>query len=164
MERARQQFEDLAKKVQEMKLSPEMMSSLPTIEKLLVEYEAHDSDSDLKTRWGHQVLTCGFVIITVLIIGALIPLSFMVLYEVRALPHTPALQSLHRHMTYAWLQGCLSLDIDEEECILENVEEIQDVFRPPVDCNICVNVTTVDRLSKLDQEEFVSKYAYSGRL
>ena len=162
MEQAMKQFEDLAKKVQEMQLSPEILSSLPTIEKLSVQYEA--SDSVEKTGWGHKALTCSFIIITVLIIGALIPLAFMVLYEVKVLPHTPAIQTIHRHITYAWLQGCLHLDIDEEECILENFEEIQDVFRPPVDCNICANVTMVDRLSKLDPEEFLSKYAYSGRL
>ncbi|XP_070558073.1 uncharacterized protein [Ptychodera flava] len=54
------------------------------------------------------------------------------------------------------------LDIEEERCIVENPHYIQDIFRPPVDCGICRNVTTIVKVSDLAPTEFTERYAYSS--
>jgi hypothetical protein len=41
-------------------------------------------------------------------------------------------------------------------------EVIADIFRPPVNCSFCENVSTIPRLDHISQAEFLAKFAYSG--
>lgn len=54
-------------------------------------------------------------------------------------------------------------DPTEVSCLVENTESMQDIFRPPVDCSMCVNITEIVKVANLTKEEFAKKYAYSGQ-
>ena len=75
----------------------------------------------------------------------------------------PQVQRLHRQLSHIWLENWLEFDMEEELCLVEYPEKIQNLFRPPVNCSVCVNVTQVDRVSDLSPEQFSLDYAYSGR-
>ncbi|XP_072024428.1 bifunctional arginine demethylase and lysyl-hydroxylase PSR-like [Amphiura filiformis] len=162
MEKARQQFEDLAKKIDELGLSPETLSSLPSYHKLctIIPSTPHHHPVQ-RPRW-HKLLACTLMFGIVVVIAALIPFIFMIMYEIKLLPDRPWIQGLHKELTYVWLEDVMQLDIEDEECIVNNLEEIQDMFRPPVNCSVCANVTQVDRVEKLSSDDFVKYYAYSG--
>lgn len=57
----------------------------------------------------------------------------------------------------------MGIDIDTDTCLLPTNELYQDMFRPPVDCGVCEDVETVDIVNNLKKEEFLEKYAYTGR-
>ena len=54
-------------------------------------------------------------------------------------------------------------DVYKEPCLLNNIEGLSSLFRPPVDCGFCVNLTGIDRVSNLTPNMFEEFYAYSGR-
>ncbi|XP_026479362.1 uncharacterized protein LOC113385738 [Ctenocephalides felis] len=39
---------------------------------------------------------------------------------------------------------------------------VNDVFRPPINCDFCRHVQNIPKLTKLSQEDFEDKFAYSG--
>lgn len=49
----------------------------------------------------------------------------------------------------------------EEVCLVPIPELLQDPFRPPVNCNECVNVTGVHRVTNLSHADFLEKYAFT---
>ena len=51
----------------------------------------------------------------------------------------------------------------EDQCLVENYEPIADAMRPVVDCGICRDVSSVDRVTNLTHEVFMQKYAFTGR-
>ena len=55
------------------------------------------------------------------------------------------------------------LDIKAERCFFYMPDFIVDVSRPPVSCDICENLSIIDRISNMTSEDFERKYAYSGR-
>ncbi|XP_002736198.1 bifunctional arginine demethylase and lysyl-hydroxylase JMJD6-like [Saccoglossus kowalevskii] len=55
------------------------------------------------------------------------------------------------------------LTMEEEPCIVDNPEYIQDIFRPPINCDLCKNVTEVGKVRNLSEEEFKKLYAYTSR-
>jgi hypothetical protein len=57
----------------------------------------------------------------------------------------------------------LYIELEKETCLVPAHEVYLDLFRPPVDCSICKDVDTVDVVTNLTKEEFVEKYAYTGR-
>ncbi|KAK3726751.1 hypothetical protein QZH41_001539 [Actinostola sp. cb2023] len=57
----------------------------------------------------------------------------------------------------------LDFDLEKENCFLPMPEIILDMFRPPVDCQVCKNVSQVDRVRGISPKEFIQKYAYTGR-
>lgn len=57
----------------------------------------------------------------------------------------------------------LQIDPEKETCLVPASEIYLDLFRPPVDCSVCEDVDTVDVVTNLTKEEFVEKYAYTGR-
>ena len=57
----------------------------------------------------------------------------------------------------------LQIELEKETCLIPATELYLDLFRPPVDCSICEDVHTVDVVTNLTKEEFVEKYAYTGR-
>lgn len=61
----------------------------------------------------------------------------------------------------AWM-GLYGSDIEHEPCIVNMPEFVNDVFRPPVECSFCENVTEVRTVSNISQAEFEELYAYSG--
>lgn len=54
-------------------------------------------------------------------------------------------------------------DIYKEPCLLNNIEGLSSLFRPPVNCRFCINLTSIDRVSNLTPHIFEDIYAYSGR-
>lgn len=57
----------------------------------------------------------------------------------------------------------LDFDLEKEPCFFPYPEIILDMFRPPVDCGICKNVSSVDRVRNISTAEFLEKYAYTAR-
>lgn len=57
----------------------------------------------------------------------------------------------------------LDFELEKESCFFPMPELILDMFRPPVDCRICKNVTSVDRVRNISPAEFLEKYAYTAR-
>lgn len=57
----------------------------------------------------------------------------------------------------------LQIELEKETCLIPATEMYLDLFRPPVDCSICEGVHTVDVVTNLTKEQFVEKYAYTGR-
>lgn len=57
----------------------------------------------------------------------------------------------------------LDFELEKESCFFPMPEIILDMFRPPVDCSMCKNVSHVDRVRNISREEFVEKYAYTAR-
>lgn len=53
-------------------------------------------------------------------------------------------------------------DIDNEPCVIEMPQFMSDVFRPPVECSFCVNMTAVKTVYNISQEEFEELHAYTG--
>lgn len=49
------------------------------------------------------------------------------------------------------------------KCLLEIPFEASKIFRQPEDCSICINVTRVDRVSRISQDDFDQMYAKTGR-
>ncbi|XP_013787260.1 uncharacterized protein LOC106471216 [Limulus polyphemus] len=49
-----------------------------------------------------------------------------------------------------------------EFCTLDVPALVQNAFMPPVDCNICRNLTRVEKISKITPLEFESRFAYKG--
>lgn len=63
----------------------------------------------------------------------------------------------------AYWFGVDSRDLDRVRCLMGiDSPLLLDLVRPPVECSICRNLTTVDRLSQISPELFELKYAYSG--
>lgn len=57
----------------------------------------------------------------------------------------------------------LDFELEKENCFFPMPELFLDMFRPPVDCQICKNVTSVDRVRNISPKDFLEKYAYTGR-
>ncbi|XP_057290459.1 uncharacterized protein LOC130613150 [Hydractinia symbiolongicarpus] len=62
-----------------------------------------------------------------------------------------------------WSTIFTGIDLKTDACVYPFSESLLDVFRPPVDCSFCRGITKFDRVSQLSQQDFVEKYAYSGR-
>ncbi|CAL4086453.1 unnamed protein product, partial [Meganyctiphanes norvegica] len=56
-----------------------------------------------------------------------------------------------------------NIDLHAEQCTVDMPTAVQDVFRPPVDCNMCKDVTQIDRIQAVTPIEFEEIYAYTGR-
>ena len=78
----------------------------------------------------------------------------LVLYQQEIITH----ESLYRFTQYI-----IDFDVEKDICLIPYPEIILDMFRPPVNCSICKEVHMVDRVNSLSKEEFVRKYAYTGR-
>lgn len=52
--------------------------------------------------------------------------------------------------------------LEGETCMTAWIPHHDQVGVPPQDCSFCVNITEARRVSNLSQEEFFTKYAYSG--
>jgi len=50
----------------------------------------------------------------------------------------------------------------EEQCTIYMPEFVNGIFRPPVDCDFCENVTEVETVFNISAEEFEELYGYSG--
>ena len=61
----------------------------------------------------------------------------------------------------AWM-SLNDADIDSEPCIVEMPEYVTNMFRPPVECSFCENMTEVKTVYNISQEEFEELYAYTG--
>lgn len=64
-------------------------------------------------------------------------------------------------LVQAWMK-LYGADIDSEQCVISMPEMISDIFRPPVECSFCVNVTEVKTVYNISQDEFEELYAYTG--
>ncbi|XP_067651644.1 uncharacterized protein [Haliotis asinina] len=64
---------------------------------------------------------------------------------------------------YFRLQGLSEEDIYREPCVLEPLESMQDMFRPPLSCDFCKGIKQIDKVANIKPEEFEDIYAYSAR-
>jgi len=53
--------------------------------------------------------------------------------------------------------------INNDWCLVRAPDELLDFFRPPLKCDFCRGITSVEKVSGISPEEFEKKYAYSGR-
>nr|KAG5708974.1 hypothetical protein BaRGS_004613 [Batillaria attramentaria] len=60
------------------------------------------------------------------------------------------------------LRGVHEEDIEFERCVVRTPDVVADMFRPPIDCAFCRNVTSVHRVENILPEDFEELYAYSG--
>ena len=60
-------------------------------------------------------------------------------------------------------EKAFGIELVKETCLVAALETYLDFFRPPVNCSVCKDVDTVDVVTNLTKEEFVQKYAYTGR-
>ncbi|XP_021943372.2 uncharacterized protein LOC110841977 isoform X1 [Folsomia candida] len=63
--------------------------------------------------------------------------------------------------TRMWLKW-ENVELRSVECTIESPHLAMELFRPPVACSICHNVTSVDRVSNISPKDFERLYAYSG--
>lgn len=68
-----------------------------------------------------------------------------------------------RGLAKFWLTVYHNYNLEKEKCIFLLPDKMIDVFRPPVDCSMCKDVVSVDRVKSLEYHVFEEKYAYSGR-
>ena len=54
------------------------------------------------------------------------------------------------------------MSFSQVRCALEVPDPLLDFVRPPIDCTLCKDIHSVDRVSKITPEEFEAKYAYTG--
>ncbi|XP_069939978.1 uncharacterized protein [Cherax quadricarinatus] len=64
--------------------------------------------------------------------------------------------------TKMWLRW-ENVDLYAEQCTIDMPAAVQDVFRPPVECEMCRQVSHVERVSTITPQYFEQRYAYSGR-
>ncbi|XP_071494078.1 uncharacterized protein [Diadema antillarum] len=106
-------------------------------------------------------------IIRVLIGATLVIVSglflFFALCSADVIPEESFLGSVHYGLSKFIVETVDGAELDEEKCIIPFHEALQDLFRPPVDCNMCLNMTSIDTRVDLSPEEFKERYAYSGR-
>ncbi|KAL8585751.1 hypothetical protein ACOMHN_040533 [Nucella lapillus] len=69
-----------------------------------------------------------------------------------------------KKLVRAWfrMSGVTPEDVDLEKCVFRASQSLADVFRPPVDCDFCKNVSEAIRLNDVRPEDFEALYAYSG--
>ncbi|XP_066962001.1 uncharacterized protein [Macrobrachium rosenbergii] len=111
-----------------------------------------DADSD-----EIEVLDKGFVssrcVLYCLITGVVaVILGFILQYEL----HT------QHGFTRVWLRW-ENIDLHVEQCTIDMPPAVQDLFRPPVDCSMCRDVTQVEKIHSVSPAFFEERYAYSGR-
>lgn len=68
-----------------------------------------------------------------------------------------------KKLTNYFAEYVLDIDLEKESCLIPATEVYLDLFRPPVDCSVCQDVHTVDVVTNLTKEDFLNKYAYTGR-
>ncbi|CAF1500009.1 unnamed protein product [Adineta ricciae] len=67
-----------------------------------------------------------------------------------------------RFLHYSY-DKAFGIDIYREECLAPKLEFLIDTFRPVTSCDICRNITEIERVSRITREEFEAKYAYTNR-
>ncbi|XP_065314994.1 bifunctional arginine demethylase and lysyl-hydroxylase JMJD6-like [Gordionus sp. m RMFG-2023] len=60
-----------------------------------------------------------------------------------------------------WLTKIKKYNLDEEYCTVESPNYFADVFRPPVNCEKCRNISGIPKISNITQLQFELEYAYS---
>lgn len=106
----------------------------------------------LETRSYRMLIAVLICVVTMVLLPPLTYKGFTSLPE----------ETQRRFMRYIG-ENVLYFDLEKDTCLLPTVEPYLDLFRPPVNCSICQHVDTVDVVSDLSKEEFLQKYAYTGR-
>ena len=70
---------------------------------------------------------------------------------------------LSHHTLYRYVERVIDFDMESDVCLIPYPEIILDLFRPPVDCNVCKDVHEVEKVAALTKEEFLRNYAYTSR-
>lgn len=90
-------------------------------------------------------------------------LVFAIIFGLLSLLTTGISQYGTEHFLRYAYDKIFSIDIYREECLAPKLESLIDAFRPPTSCDICRNVSSIDRVSNITREEFEEKYAYTNR-
>ena len=69
-----------------------------------------------------------------------------------------------KFISETWMKFNGFSDLKHEECAIMMPDFMNAVVRPIDDCSMCGNVTSIDRRDNLSKEEFLEKYAYTGKL
>ncbi|XP_063603742.1 uncharacterized protein LOC134779450 [Penaeus indicus] len=92
------------------------------------------------------------------------PWVALVLGIVSAIVGTVYHYELHTQngFTKFWLRW-ENIDLHAEQCTIDMPASLQDMFRPPVQCDMCRQVTHVERVHSVTPQLFEERYAYTGR-
>jgi hypothetical protein len=83
--------------------------------------------------------------------------------------HKVNINNLNRNLTklsnwliskWMYLNGFT--DLTKEECAVIVPDMFNSILRPIDDCSMCIGVKNIEIIDKIDKEEFLDKYAYSG--
>lgn len=67
------------------------------------------------------------------------------------------------YLMRTFAEKVLDTELEKELCLLPSTELYLDLFRPPVNCSVCEDVETIDIVSGLSKEAFLTRYAYTAR-
>eukprot|EP00118_Oscarella_pearsei_P005349 m.24540 g.24540 ORF g.24540 m.24540 type:complete len:331 (+) comp28638_c0_seq3:15-1007(+) len=132
---ARTQFADiLARARNEFGLSDNEIANLPTVERLA-------SSPGRKRRTT-----------VLLFLGIILPVLAIAMEAKYKLIDWPKVVNI-----------TLGLELSKQQCLLDNFEGISDTMRPYVNCDVCRNITAIEAVYNITQEEFMSRFAYTSR-
>ena len=130
-------FKQLIKRSKDLGISDEEFVKIEAVKKL-----------NPKIDWLHVTIALS-ILMAIAGVGAIFAISYQVL--------PVSVEGLIFKYYYK------TSDPTELSCLIENTETVQDVFRPPVDCSMCINITEIVKVANLTKQEFAEKYAYSGQ-
>ena len=61
------------------------------------------------------------------------------------------------------LSRTFGVELQKQPCLFDNIEPIADMMRPYVDCDICRNMTSIEIVYNVSEEEFTTRFAYTSR-
>ncbi|XP_050395218.1 uncharacterized protein LOC126814229 [Patella vulgata] len=140
----RLRFNRLLEKTESLGLTGSDLESLPSLKRLKINY---DSNRNLLMYVSFFIIKT--VIFATIIFGFVWTFNWPILNE----------QIASKLLS---IQGVSSKYFGREECVVDMPHDLQKIFRPPVSCEFCQNVTHIPRVTGIRQEDFESKYAYSG--
>ena len=104
---------------------------------------------------GSERSRCLFIASIIFGVIAILSGSAFLLYQKGIVTHEGVYKFLAEYV--------LDFSMEEDTCLFAIPELVLDMFRPPVDCEVCKGISGVDRVSNLSTQTFVEKYAYTSR-
>ncbi|CAH1269247.1 Hypp4129 [Branchiostoma lanceolatum] len=112
--------------------------------------------SSVRKLSGRRVTCAGILCATAAVLAVIVAAVAIGLGT--GLIHPMVRKKLTEHL-FTFLNG----DIKKKYCIFPLLPELQDPFRPPVNCQICADIREVDRVRNLKPDEFIARHAYTAR-
>ena len=146
-ENVAESFRKLCRKAEALGLTSEQLSSLESVRSLQAPFLSASRKTCLKRTLLYPCLC-------VLLAVAIVP----ILSLVSEWPMS------REQLVRRWFEFVGDAEAFENDwCLLRTSEELLSFFRPPTECDFCVGVTSIEKISHISPEAFESKYGYTGR-